>query len=81
MKPEYAHRRKSCVMNSGKEAYKKPKVVYSEEPPIRPLNDMEILCRYHLHLPPGNGKKMHRTQKYTGFKCFRTLGGRTNHCR
>ncbi|MBQ8062794.1 MAG: tRNA threonylcarbamoyladenosine dehydratase [Clostridia bacterium] len=28
------------------------KVVYSEEPPIRPLDDMSISCRYHCICPP-----------------------------
>ena len=33
------------------------KVVYSEEPPIRPLEDMSISCRAHCVCPPGTERK------------------------
>lgn len=37
------------------------KVVYSDEPPIRPLEDMAISCRYHCICPPGT--KRHCTDR------------------
>ncbi len=33
------------------------KVVYSEEPPIRPLENMAISCRVHCVCPPGTARK------------------------
>ena len=33
------------------------KVVYSEEEPIRPIDDMEISCRNHCICPPGTARK------------------------
>ena len=36
---------------------KKLKVVYSEEKPIRPIDDMEISCRNHCVCPPGTARK------------------------
>ncbi len=33
------------------------KVVYSEEPPIRPKEDMAISCRVHCVCPPGTARK------------------------
>ena len=32
------------------------KVVYSEEPPMRPIEDMAISCREHCICPPGTRK-------------------------
>lgn len=37
------------------------KVVYSEEPPIRPIEDMAISCRTHCICPPGT--KRHCTDR------------------
>lgn len=37
------------------------KVVYSDEPPIRPIEDMAISCRYHCICPPGT--KRHCTDR------------------
>lgn len=37
------------------------KVVYSEEPPIRPIEDMSISCRTHCICPPGT--KRHCTDR------------------
>ena len=36
---------------------KKLKVVYSEEKPIRPIDDMEISCRNHCVCPTGTARK------------------------
>lgn len=36
---------------------KKLKVVYSDEPAIRPINDVEISCRFHCICPPGTARK------------------------
>ena len=36
-----------------KRGIRKLKVVYSEEPPIRPIEDMAISCRSHCICPPG----------------------------
>ena len=36
---------------------KKLKVVYSEEKPICPIDDMEISCRNHCVCPPGTARK------------------------
>ena len=36
-----------------KRGVKKLKVVYSEEPPIRPWEDLSISCRTHCICPPG----------------------------
>ena len=33
------------------------KVVYSDEPPIRPVEDMAISCRAHCVCPPGTARK------------------------
>ncbi|MDO5300055.1 MAG: tRNA threonylcarbamoyladenosine dehydratase [Clostridia bacterium] len=37
------------------------KVVYSDEPPVRPIEDMAISCRYHCICPPGT--KRHCTDR------------------
>ena len=44
-----------------KRGIKKLKVVYSEEQPIRPLEDMSISCRAHCICPPGT--KRHCTDR------------------
>jgi tRNA A37 threonylcarbamoyladenosine dehydratase len=33
------------------------KVIYSQEPPIRPLEDLSISCRAHCICPPGAERK------------------------
>ena len=40
-----------------KRGIQKLKVVYSEEPPIKPIEDMEISCRFHCICPPGTARK------------------------
>ena len=44
-----------------KRGVKELKVVYSEEPPIRPLEDLSISCRAHCICPPGT--KRHCTDR------------------
>jgi len=44
-----------------KRGVKSLKVVYSEEPPIRPIEDMAISCRAHCICPPGT--KRHCTDR------------------
>ena len=44
-----------------KRGVKKLKVVYSEEQPIRPIEDMAISCRAHCICPPGT--KRHCTDR------------------
>ena len=44
-----------------KRGVKSLKVVYSEEPPIRPLEDLSISCRAHCICPPGT--KRHCTDR------------------
>ena len=44
-----------------KRGIRKLKVVYSEEPPIRPIEDMAISCRTHCICPPGT--KRHCTDR------------------
>ena len=51
-----------------KRGVKKLKVVYSEEQPTRPIEDMSISCRTHCICPPG-----------AKHKC--TVGCRTDYCR
>ena len=40
-----------------KRGVKKLKVVYSQEQPIRPIEDMSISCRNHCICPPGTARK------------------------
>lgn len=41
----------------------KLKVVYSEEPPIKPIEDMAVNCKTHCICPPGTARKCtHRNQ-------------------
>lgn len=60
---------------------KKLKVVYSEEKPVRPLEDMSIQLQKTLCLPAGNSKKMYREKRHPGKYCIRTIGSRTDPCR
>lgn len=53
-----------------KKGIQKLKVVYSEEPPIRPLNDMEISCRYHCICPPGTARKCTERRDIPGSSAF-----------
>lgn len=53
-----------------KRAIQKLKVVYSEEKPIRPVRDMEILCRYHCICPPGTVRKCTERRDIPGSNAF-----------
>lgn len=49
---------------------KKLKVVYSEEKPIRPLEDMSISCRQHCVCPPGTERKCTQRRDIPGSIAF-----------
>lgn len=46
------------------------KVVYSEEQPIRPIEDMEISCRNHCICPPGTARKCTVRRDIPGSNAF-----------
>jgi tRNA A37 threonylcarbamoyladenosine dehydratase len=46
------------------------KVVYSEEPPITPLDDMSISCRAHCICPPGTARKCTDRRQVPGSNAF-----------
>ena len=46
------------------------KVVYSKEPPIRPLEDMSISCRQHCICPPGAARKCTERRDMPGSTAF-----------
>ena len=46
------------------------KVVYSQEPPIRPLEDMSISCRSHCICPPGTKHKCTDRRDIPGSNAF-----------
>lgn len=45
------------ILQEEKRHVKKLKVVYSEEKPIRPIDDLSISCRTHCICPPGTKRK------------------------
>ena len=49
---------------------KKLKVVYSEEKPVRPLEDMSISCRQHCVCPPGTARKCTQRRDIPGSIAF-----------
>ena len=49
---------------------KKLKVVYSEEKPVRPLEDMSISCRQHCVCPPGTARKCTQRRDIPGSVAF-----------
>jgi tRNA A37 threonylcarbamoyladenosine dehydratase len=53
-----------------KRRVKKCKVVYSEEKPIRPLEDMSISCRNHCVCPPGTAHKCTERRDIPGSVSF-----------
>ena len=53
-----------------KRGVKKLKVVYSEEQPIRPLNDMSISCRTNCICPPGAKHKCTERRDIPGSTAF-----------
>ena len=53
-----------------KRGVKKLKVVYSEEKPTRPLEDMSISCRIHCICPPGAQHKCTERRDIPGSTAF-----------
>ena len=53
-----------------KSGVKKLKVVYSEEQPTRPINDMAISCRNHCICPPGAAHKCTERRDIPGSTAF-----------
>ncbi len=53
-----------------KRGIKKLKVVYSEEPPMRPIEDMAISCRNHCICPPGTARKCTERRDIPGSNAF-----------
>ncbi len=53
-----------------KRGIKHLKVVYSKEPPIRPLEDMSISCRKHCICPPGTARKCTQRRDIPGSVAF-----------
>ena len=49
---------------------KKLKVVYSEEKPIRPIDDLSISCRTHCICPPGKKRKCTIRRDIPGSNAF-----------
>lgn len=49
---------------------KKLKVVYSEEKPIRPIDDLSISCRTHCIYPPGTKRKCTIRRDIPGSNAF-----------
>ena len=53
-----------------KRGVKKLKVVYSEEQPVRPINDMAISCGNHCICPPGAAHKCTERRDIPGSTAF-----------
>lgn len=53
-----------------KRGVKKLKVVYSEEDPKRPIEDMAVSCRYHCICPPGAQHKCTERRDIPGSTAF-----------
>lgn len=53
-----------------KEGIKHLKVVYSQEEPIRPQEDMSISCRAHCICPPGTARKCPQRRDIPGSTAF-----------
>ncbi len=53
-----------------KRGVKKLKVVYSEEQPTRPIEDMSISCRTHCICPPGAAHKCAERRDIPGSVAF-----------
>ena len=62
--------RRSCGGELKKRGVKKLKVVYSEEQPVRPLEDMSISCRTHCICPPGAARKCTERRDIPGSTAF-----------
>ncbi|MPM33427.1 hypothetical protein SDC9_80002 [bioreactor metagenome] len=46
------------------------KVVYSKEPPLKPIEDMSISCRAHCICPPGTARKCTQRRQIPGSNAF-----------
>ena len=46
------------------------KVVYSQEPPLTPIDDMTISCRTHCICPPGTARKCTQRRQVPGSNAF-----------
>jgi tRNA A37 threonylcarbamoyladenosine dehydratase len=53
-----------------KRGIKKLKVVYSEEKPMTPIDDMAISCRTHCICPPGTARKCTQRRQVPGSNAF-----------
>ena len=53
-----------------KRGVKKLKVVYSKEPPIKPIEDMAISCKTHCICPPGTARKCTQRRQVPGSNAF-----------
>ena len=64
-----------------KRGVKKLKVVYSEEIPTRPIEDMAISCRNNCICPPGARTQMYRAQRHPGQRGICAISRRAYHSR
>ena len=64
-----------------KRGVKKLKVVYSEEQPIRPIEDMAISCRSHCICPPGAAHKCTERRDIPGECGLCAVCRRADYCR
>ena len=53
-----------------KRGIKHLKVVYCEEPPLTPIDDMAISCRAHCICPPGTARKCTQRRQVPGSNAF-----------
>lgn len=53
-----------------KRGIKHLKAVYSEEPPLTPIDDMAISCRAHCICPPGTARKCTQRRQVPGSNAF-----------
>ncbi len=60
-----------------KRGIKKLKVVYSEEQPTRPIEDMSSSCKNHCICPPGSDPQMYGKKRYSGKCSFCTINSWT----
>lgn len=53
-----------------KRGVRKLKVLYSQEPPLTPIDDMAISCRTHCICPPGTARKCTERRQVPGSTAF-----------
>mgnify|MGYP000835469113 CR=1 FL=1 len=61
---------KDQVQNLKKRGIKKLKVVYSQEKPMTPIDDMAISCKSHCICPPGTERKCTQRRQVPGSNAF-----------